>query len=85
MKLGLIVRGSLEGTFTLYVKSKVALLNLFGWSLNFSLTSSGTFTSTNLLLDASRGINATPGDVARAIDLMRDNGVKIIEFSAFKS
>jgi nicotinamidase/pyrazinamidase len=40
---------------------------------------------TYLLLDASRGINAASGDVARAIDLMRKNGVKIIEFSALKS
>ena len=41
--------------------------------------------NTYLLFDASRGLNATSGDVTRAIDLMRKNGVKIIKFSALKS
>ncbi|MCW3997409.1 MAG: isochorismatase family protein [Candidatus Bathyarchaeota archaeon] len=38
---------------------------------------------TSLLIDASRGIDSTPGDVQRAIDLMQNNGTKKIEFNSF--
>jgi nicotinamidase/pyrazinamidase len=38
---------------------------------------------TFLLIDASRGIDSTPGDVQRAIDLMQNNGTKKIEFNSF--
>lgn len=38
---------------------------------------------TFLLIDASRGIDSTVGDVQRAIDLMQNNGTKKIEFNSF--
>jgi nicotinamidase/pyrazinamidase len=40
---------------------------------------------TFLLIDASRGIDSTQGDVQRAIDSMQSNGAKKIEFKAMTS